>query len=168
MNETGIETATGDPVALRLNAILIRRDVYALWSTELLAVPSPQRGGLSGCAHASLSPCGLPGRRLDTNQMRQPPIRAASARWVTCVAASWATSVGPVQAVVLGAAGSQVLAVGSRVDSREAIFLLYLFQPALAGPTIPVQTEMAGSNDDRQDGEDEDAARNMVHTFSIP
>jgi hypothetical protein len=74
----------------------------------------------------------------------------------------------PVQAVVLGAAGSQVLAVGSRVDSREAIFLLYLFQPALAGPTIPVQTEMAGSNDDRQDGEDEDAARNMVHTFSIP
>jgi hypothetical protein len=42
------------------------------------------------------------------------------------------------------------------------------FQPALAGPTTPVQTKMAGSDDDQQDGEDEDADRNTVHTFSIP
>ncbi len=42
------------------------------------------------------------------------------------------------------------------------------FQPALAGSTTPVQTDMAGSDDDRQDGEDEDADRNTVHTFSIP
>jgi hypothetical protein len=37
------------------------------------------------------------------------------------------------------------------------------FQPPLAGPTSPVQTEMTGSNDDRQDGEAEHTDRNNVH-----
>jgi hypothetical protein len=37
------------------------------------------------------------------------------------------------------------------------------FQPALAGPTTAVQTEMANSDDDRQDGEGEDPGRNAVH-----
>ena len=39
------------------------------------------------------------------------------------------------------------------------------FQPALAGPTSPVQTEMTGSDDHRQDREAEDADRNTVHAF---
>jgi hypothetical protein len=37
------------------------------------------------------------------------------------------------------------------------------FQPALGGSTTAVQAEMAGSDDDRQDGESEDADRNTVH-----
>jgi hypothetical protein len=39
------------------------------------------------------------------------------------------------------------------------------FQPAFAGPTTAVQTEMAGSDDDRQDGEGEDADGDTVHAF---
>ena len=35
----------------------------------------------------------------------------------------------------------------------------------LAGPTTPVQTEMTGSNDHRQDGETEHTDRNTVHAF---
>lgn len=39
------------------------------------------------------------------------------------------------------------------------------FQPAVVAPTTPVQTEMANSDDDRQDGETEDADRNAVYAF---
>jgi hypothetical protein len=155
-------------VALRLNAILIRRDVYALWSTELVGRAFPSAGRTLWLR----TRFALAMRPPRTSAGHQSHAATSDSHSVRKVGYLRRRILGyqrrPVQAVVLGAAGSQVLAVGSRVDSREAIFLLYLFQPALAGPTIPVQTEMAGSNDDRQDGEDEDAARNMVHTFSIP
>jgi hypothetical protein len=40
------------------------------------------------------------------------------------------------------------------------------FQPALSRPaTTRVQTEMAASDDDRQEGEDEDPDRYTVHAF---
>jgi hypothetical protein len=39
------------------------------------------------------------------------------------------------------------------------------FQAALVAPTTAVQTEMANSDDDRQDREGEDADPNTVHAF---
>src|SRR5215212_5474405 len=39
------------------------------------------------------------------------------------------------------------------------------FDPALAGPATPVQPEMTGSDDHRQDGEAEHTDRNTVHAF---
>ena len=40
------------------------------------------------------------------------------------------------------------------------------FQPALTGPTAPVKTEMANSDDDRHDREGEDADGNTV--YAVP